>query len=46
MNVTEKQKKILLQYMRQNEDFARGRLRYNSANKKRIVRILNIGFSF
>lgn len=34
MNVTEKQKSILLNYMRNNPDFAKGRLRYNGANKK------------
>ncbi|CAL1681386.1 unnamed protein product [Lasius platythorax] len=34
MNVTEKQKKILLNYMKDNEEFARGRLRYHSGNKK------------
>ncbi|XP_071652728.1 uncharacterized protein [Temnothorax longispinosus] len=34
MNVTNKQKRILLNYMKDNEDFARGRLRYNSSNKK------------
>ena len=40
MNVTEKQKKILLNYMKENEDFARGRLRYNSGNKKILVSII------
>lgn len=39
MNITEHQKKILLNYMKQNEDFARGRLRYNSSNKKVLVSI-------
>jgi len=37
MNVTEKQKRILLNYMKDNQDFARGRLRYNSDNKKILV---------
>lgn len=42
MNVTEKQKIILLNYMKENEDFARGRLRYQSGNKKILVSIIYI----
>lgn len=39
MNVTDKQEKIILNYMKDNPDFARGCLRYNSANKKILVSI-------
>ncbi|XP_024879185.1 uncharacterized protein LOC112459365 [Temnothorax curvispinosus] len=34
MNVTKKQKSVMLNYMKDNPDFARDRLRYNGANKK------------
>lgn len=40
MNITEKQKRIILNYMKENPDFARGRLRYNSSNKKILVSII------
>ncbi|KYM98514.1 hypothetical protein ALC62_10776 [Cyphomyrmex costatus] len=36
MNVTEKQKGILLSFMQRYPDFGRGRLRYNSENKRKI----------
>ena len=37
MNVTEKQKRILIDFMQKNPDLGRGRLRYNSANKRIMV---------
>lgn len=40
MNVTEKQKRIILNYMKENPDSARGRLRYNSSNKKILASII------
>jgi len=40
MNVTEKQKEILISFMQKYPDFGRGRLRYNSENKRKIVSIL------
>ncbi|KYN17846.1 hypothetical protein ALC57_09839 [Trachymyrmex cornetzi] len=40
MNVTEKQKQILINFMRANPDFGRGQLRYNRENKKQIEKLL------
>jgi len=37
MNVTEKQKQILIHFMRRHPDFGRGRLRYNRENKRKMV---------
>jgi len=37
MNVTEKQKQILINFMHSHPDFGRGRLRYNRENKRKIV---------
>jgi len=37
MNVTEKRKRILQNYMKDNQDFARGCLHYNSGNKELLV---------
>ncbi|XP_018367749.1 PREDICTED: myb/SANT-like DNA-binding domain-containing protein 4 [Trachymyrmex cornetzi] len=39
MNVTEKQKQILINFMRANPDFGRGQLRYNRENKKQIEKL-------
>lgn len=37
MNVTEKQKQILVNFMQSHPDFGRDRLRYNRVNKRKIV---------
>lgn len=37
MNVTEKQKQLLVNFMCSHPDFGRGRLRYNRENKKKLV---------
>jgi len=39
MNITEKQKQIMINFMRSHADFGRGRLRYNRENKKKLVSI-------
>ncbi|XP_071581866.1 uncharacterized protein [Temnothorax nylanderi] len=36
MNVTEKQKQMLINFMRSHPDFGRGRLRYNRENKRKL----------
>lgn len=36
MNVTEKQKQILINFMRAHPDFGRGRVRYNRENKRKM----------
>jgi len=44
MNVTEKQKEVILQFMQQHPDFGRGWPRYNKENKRKIVSIININY--
>lgn len=44
MNVTEKQKELIMRFMQQHPDFGRGRLRYNRENKRRLVSIMNIKY--
>ncbi|XP_029167346.1 uncharacterized protein LOC114937846 isoform X3 [Nylanderia fulva] len=36
MNVTEKQKEIILNFMTKHSDFGRGRIRYNNENKRKM----------
>jgi len=40
MNVTEKQKQIMINFMKAHPDFGKGRLRYNRENKRKLVSTL------
>lgn len=40
MNVTEKQKQIIINFMREHPDFGKGKLRYNRCNKSIMVSVI------